>query len=49
MAFGSTTDAVEWCMEAQLALVQCADWPEALIEHPGAAEEWDEIKERYVT
>jgi hypothetical protein len=45
MAFGSTADAVEWCMDVQLALVS-ADWPKELIDHPGAAEEWDEINER---
>ena len=46
MAFGSTADAVEWCMDVQLALMS-ADWPKELIDHPGAAEEWDEINERY--
>jgi hypothetical protein len=47
MAFASTEDAVEWCMEVQLSLVHNVEWPKALLDHPGAAEEWDEINERY--
>jgi hypothetical protein len=49
MAFGSTVDAVEWCMEVQQALMTEVDWPKALLDHPGAAEEWDDINQRYVS
>jgi class 3 adenylate cyclase len=41
MAFQHTSDAVHWCMEAQRALVDLG-WPAALLEHPGAAEEWND-------
>jgi hypothetical protein len=47
MAFASTLDAVEWCMDAQQALLRDVEWPAALLAHPGAAEEWDDIQERY--
>lgn len=46
MAFASTLDAVTWCMDVQHALVHQVDWPKGLLDHPGAAEEWDEINER---
>jgi class 3 adenylate cyclase len=45
MAFQNTTDALEWCMEAQQELVKLA-WPEALLDHPGAAEEWGDTDDR---
>jgi class 3 adenylate cyclase len=41
MAFQHTSDAVHWCMEAQKALVDL-EWPATLLEHPGAAEEWND-------
>jgi class 3 adenylate cyclase len=41
IAFQHTSDAVQWCMEAQKALVDLS-WPEALLDHPGAAEEWND-------
>jgi hypothetical protein len=47
MAFASTLDAVEWCMAAQQALLDDVEWPKALLDHPGAAEEWNDIHERY--
>lgn len=40
MAFQHTSDALEWCMAVQHELMQ-VDWPKALLEHPGACEEWD--------
>jgi class 3 adenylate cyclase len=46
MAFQNTSDALEWCMEAQQALVHSVEWPEALLNHPGAAEEWGDTDER---
>ena len=48
MAFQNTSDALEWCMEAQHALVNAVEWPEALLNHPGAAEEWGDSDERIV-
>ena len=47
MAFQNTSDALEWCMEAQQELVKLA-WPEALLDHPGAAEEWGEADNRVI-
>jgi len=46
VAFGCTLDAVSWCMEVQQGLVRDLNWPQALLDHPEAAEEWDELKER---
>jgi hypothetical protein len=48
MTFHSTVDALEWCMAAQQALVD-VDWPEALLAHPAAAEEFDPRGSRYST
>jgi class 3 adenylate cyclase len=45
MAFQHAADALAWCAEAQKALIK-VDWPEALLEHPGAAEEWGDIDDR---
>ncbi|ELR20409.1 serine/threonine protein kinase, putative [Acanthamoeba castellanii str. Neff] len=45
MAFASMLDAVEWSMDVQRSLME-VEWPKALLEHPGAAEEWDDIHER---
>jgi hypothetical protein len=41
MAFQNVANALEWCMEVQVTLLN-ASWPEALIKHPGAAEEGDD-------
>lgn len=46
MAFADTLSAVSWCTEVQRGLVHSADWPKELLDHPAAAEEWDEINER---
>lgn len=46
MVFQQATDAVIWCMEVQQALLK-VEWPEALLEHPGAAEEWGDTDDRY--
>jgi serine/threonine protein kinase len=46
MAFQSASDAVAWCGEVQQALLR-VEWPEALLEHPGAAEEWGDTDDRY--
>jgi class 3 adenylate cyclase len=48
LAFQSVLDAVEWCMEAQHALANTVQWPEALLDHPGAAEEWGDADKRIV-
>jgi class 3 adenylate cyclase len=48
MAFASMLDAVEWSMDVQRSLME-VEWPKALLEHPGAAEEWDDIHERYLS
>jgi hypothetical protein len=47
MAFASTLDAVEWCIDVQRSLME-VEWPKELLEHPGAAEEWDDIHEPYL-
>jgi hypothetical protein len=39
MAFQDPSDALEWCSEAQNALLNAA-WPPSILKHPGAAEEW---------
>lgn len=45
LAFQNVSDALEWCMEAQLELVQI-EWPKALLNHPGSAEEWGDTDDR---
>jgi hypothetical protein len=45
MTFHTTTDALEWCMAAQQALME-VEWPEALLTHPSAAEEYSRIDNR---
>jgi class 3 adenylate cyclase len=47
VAFGDAARAVEWCMEAQQALLG-VEWPEALVAHPGAAEEWGDVDDRLI-
>ncbi len=47
MAFQETIHAVEWCEEVQQELVK-AEWPEALLEHPGASEEWGDTDDRVI-
>ncbi len=39
MTFQYTNNALEWCQEVQQELIR-TEWPEELLEHPGAAEEW---------
>jgi hypothetical protein len=46
MAFQHASDALAWCCGAQLALLGVA-WPEELLAHPGAAEEWGDTDDRY--
>jgi class 3 adenylate cyclase len=45
MAFQHTADAMAWCLEVQQNLLNVT-WPEALLEHPGAAEEWSDVDDR---
>jgi class 3 adenylate cyclase len=45
MAFQHSTDALAWCSEVQQVLL-AAFWPEELLEHPGAAEEWGDTDNR---
>ncbi len=45
MAFQSPADALAWCADVQRNLL-AVTWPEALLEHPGAAEEWGDIDDR---
>jgi class 3 adenylate cyclase len=45
MAFQQAADALAWCSEVQQALLKVA-WPEALLDHPGAAEEWGDTDDR---
>jgi hypothetical protein len=46
MAFQQAADALAWCSDVQKALL-AVEWPEALLEHPGAAEEWGDTDDRY--
>jgi hypothetical protein len=46
LVFQEASDAIEWCMETQKALL-ALEWPPALLEHPGAAEEWGDTDDRY--
>jgi hypothetical protein len=46
MAFQQASDALAWCCDVQRALLQ-VEWPEALLDHPGAAEEWGDTDDRY--
>jgi hypothetical protein len=48
MAFQHTADALAWCADVQKALLN-VEWPEALLDHPGAAEEWGDTDDRLVT
>lgn len=48
MAFQAAGDALSWCIDVQQALLN-AEWPDALLEHPGAAEEWGDTDDRYDT
>jgi class 3 adenylate cyclase len=45
LAFQHAADALAWCAEIQQALIK-VEWPEALLEHPGAAEEWGDMDDR---
>ncbi len=47
MAFQETSNALEWCQEVQQELIK-AEWPEALLEHPGASEEWASTENRLI-
>ncbi len=47
MGFHRTIDALEWCDEVQQELVN-AEWPEPLMEHPGAAMEWGDTDDRVI-
>jgi hypothetical protein len=48
MAFQHPTDALAWCAEVQQTMLS-AEWPEELLEHPGAAEEWGDTDNRYTS
>jgi class 3 adenylate cyclase len=45
MAFHSPGEALSWCSEVQRALL-AVNWPEALLDHPGSAEEWGDTDDR---
>lgn len=45
MVFQEASDAIEWCMASQKALLD-AEWPAALLKHPGAAEEWGDVDDK---
>jgi hypothetical protein len=47
MAFQLPSDALAWCSHVQTELLD-AEWPAALLEHPGAAEEWGDTDDRYL-
>ncbi len=47
MVFTNAVNAVGWCSEAQQELIK-VEWPEALLEHPGAAEEWGDTDDRLI-
>jgi hypothetical protein len=46
LAFSDINCALNWCTETQRELL-AVEWPEALLEHPGAAEEWGDTDDRY--
>jgi hypothetical protein len=47
VAFQDAGGALEWCMAVQQQLLE-VDWPEALLDHPGAAEEWGDTDDRLI-
>ncbi len=47
MIFQHTVNALEWCQDVQQELVK-AEWPESLLEHPGASEEWGDTDDRVI-
>ncbi len=47
MAFQHTSHALQWCQQVQQELIK-VEWPEALVEHPGAAEEWGDTDDRVI-
>jgi class 3 adenylate cyclase len=46
MTFQLAADALAWCCDVKQSLLEI-EWPEALLEHPGAAEEWGDTDDRY--
>lgn len=46
--FQEAISAVEFCLEAQKALLE-VDWPEAILKHPGAMQEWGNTDNRWVS
>jgi len=46
MAFSDPICALSWCIDVQKQLATAVSWPKELLEHPAAAEEWDEIHQR---
>jgi len=47
LAFQDVSQAMEWCMHVQRQLLQLP-WPDALLQHPGAAEEWGDTDDRII-
>jgi class 3 adenylate cyclase len=45
LAFSDIGAALDWCGDTQRELL-AVEWPEALLEHPGAAEEWGDTDDR---
>ncbi len=47
MTFQQTINALEWCEAVQHELMK-VEWPEALLEHSGASEEWGDTDDRLI-
>ena len=47
IAFQHTNDALAWCGAAQKTLLT-KQWPEELLAHPGAAEEWGDMDDMII-
>ncbi|ALD61916.1 Ser/Thr kinase [Mollivirus sibericum] len=47
LAFQHADDALAWCADVQQALL-AADWPEAILDHPGAEREFGDTDDRTI-
>jgi hypothetical protein len=47
LAFQDPEKAARWCMHVQNELL-CVEWPQALLSHPSAAEDWGDVDDRLI-
>jgi len=47
VAFQEAKQALLWCMHVQLELLK-AEWPQELLQHPTAAQEWADVQDDIV-